>query len=278
MATCGGAAAAPAPTNFVPDEIWHRAISLAPGELVHLHLRSGDDARKFQESCPLLQHAPLVTGKNFCDAQAVTITPPLHAPASDKGRNYRRWHVDEVQELTRIGREACSRSGKRRTKKTKKACRDTIVWRIAFLCAGTTSSCVQCSLMCELRATPSLVQEKCVEVIITGTHNASLPPSAFVPPAGEDRKPRRVVKNEIRGMVARGMDASDIQGNLDLGERKAVLLTNTGPRPGAPPSHHPHCLLSICYSLTCLSQLLTCCRCCSRQLSPRISAPPRRSG
>ena len=75
MATCGGAAAAPAPTNFVPDEIWHRAISLAPGELVHLHLRSGDDARKFQESCPLLQHAPPVTGKNFCDAQARSPSP-----------------------------------------------------------------------------------------------------------------------------------------------------------------------------------------------------------
>ena len=39
----GATAAAPS-TKFAPDGIWHGAIPLGPGELVHLHLRSGRSA------------------------------------------------------------------------------------------------------------------------------------------------------------------------------------------------------------------------------------------
>ena len=110
--------------------IWSEAMLAADGELVHLRLRAEADARTFLDTHPQLAHITLRTEKSYCDVDAVTVTPPKHAPLPDPKRTNRLWHIDEELQLTDVGTTGLLRVGSRRTKKTQLPRQDTVLWQI----------------------------------------------------------------------------------------------------------------------------------------------------
>ena len=214
MATAEGTADAFAP----PAGMWFQRLS-AGSHLLHVVLQRSDAATFLREHV-LLKHAKLVRISCNFDKVAVTIAPPADAPgtaAGSKRRQNRR--VDEVVENTAVGEAALKLPGVNRVKKQPR--RDTVVWKMWFRCAGGTQYCASVfggSCPCEVRftATPALVAEYRIDVVVTARHH---PQIAWQPPAPKERVVREAEKDKIRHMASQLLSPAEIQDKMNLATR-----------------------------------------------------------